>query len=286
MNKLYPNKLVFVDNAEPNINATNMNIISTALYEVDTRLAGIVPAEDYEELAEQTKANAEKAKEAYEGAEAIVGIGIATTERAGIVKPDGRTIRIHPDGTIECINGGGGDYDAELSDTSENAPQNKAVTNALDNINVYVGEDGKIHFTDRTGADSVLNFSKHTFFTDGMVAMIAPWTYTNSSSNATVYRQWRIIDREAGGMENTGTGQTTWTFTRAGRYRVCAWHTALSSLWTLKIKGTTVKNTSTEGDLGIIDFGVFDFSVGDTIVNTLAASKSNSNVNVFIFKED
>lgn len=157
MNKLYPNKLVFVDNAEPDINATNMNIISTALDEVDTRLAGIVPAEDYEELAEQTRINADKAKAAADSAEAIVGIGIATTERAGIVKPDGNTISVEEDGTIHCINGGA-NYDAELSDESENAPQNKAVTNALDNINVYVGEDGKIHFTDRTGADSALPF--------------------------------------------------------------------------------------------------------------------------------
>ena len=28
------------------------------------------------------------------------------------------------------------------------------------NINVYVGEDGNIHFTDKDGADSVLPFSK------------------------------------------------------------------------------------------------------------------------------
>ena len=28
------------------------------------------------------------------------------------------------------------------------------------NIRTYVGSDGKIHFVDRTGADSVLNFSK------------------------------------------------------------------------------------------------------------------------------
>lgn len=44
------------------------------------------------------------AKDWAETAEAIVGIGIATTERAGIVKPDGETILVEPDGEILAPN--------------------------------------------------------------------------------------------------------------------------------------------------------------------------------------
>ena len=42
----------------------------------------------------------EKAEEYKDEAEAIVGIGIATTTTAGIVKPDGTTITVDSDGTI------------------------------------------------------------------------------------------------------------------------------------------------------------------------------------------
>lgn len=51
----------------------------------------------YKEQAEAAKAAAEKARDE---AESLVGVGIATTEKAGIVKPDGTTISIDPDGTI------------------------------------------------------------------------------------------------------------------------------------------------------------------------------------------
>lgn len=39
-------------------------------------------------------------------AQAIVGIGIATTTKAGIVKPDGSTITVDSDGTIHAVGGG------------------------------------------------------------------------------------------------------------------------------------------------------------------------------------
>lgn len=50
----------------------------------------------------------DNAKYYKEQAEAIVGIGIATTEKAGIVKPDGETISVDEDGTIHSIGGGKG----------------------------------------------------------------------------------------------------------------------------------------------------------------------------------
>lgn len=51
----------------------------------------------YKEQAEIARVAAEKAREE---AESIVGFGIATTEKAGIVKPDGVTISVDEDGTI------------------------------------------------------------------------------------------------------------------------------------------------------------------------------------------
>lgn len=53
----------------------------------------------------------------------------ATTEKAGIVKPDGTTITVAEDGTITGSNQTV--VDAELSSTSENPVQNKVITESL-----------------------------------------------------------------------------------------------------------------------------------------------------------
>lgn len=50
----------------------------------------------------QSKSEADRAKTEADRASDIVGIGIATTEKAGIVKPDGDTIEIAEDGTIRA----------------------------------------------------------------------------------------------------------------------------------------------------------------------------------------
>lgn len=55
---------------------------------------------------EQAKNEADRAKNEADRASDIVGIGIATTEKAGIVKPDGETITIDPDGTLHSQGGG------------------------------------------------------------------------------------------------------------------------------------------------------------------------------------
>lgn len=54
----------------------------------------------------QSKSEADRAKEEADRASVIVGIGIATTEKAGIVKPDGDTIEIAKDGTIRASKAG------------------------------------------------------------------------------------------------------------------------------------------------------------------------------------
>lgn len=51
---------------------------------------------------------AQKAEEYKDEAAAIVGIGIATVDTAGIVKPDGTTITIDQDGTLHGAGGGSG----------------------------------------------------------------------------------------------------------------------------------------------------------------------------------
>lgn len=54
---------------------------------------------------QQASDNADRAEEAAERASAVADVGVATTEKAGLVKPDGETIRVDPDGTIHADNG-------------------------------------------------------------------------------------------------------------------------------------------------------------------------------------
>lgn len=49
---------------------------------------------------QQSKSQADRAQEAADRAEAVSGIGIATTEKAGIVKPDGVSAKVEKDGTL------------------------------------------------------------------------------------------------------------------------------------------------------------------------------------------
>ena len=70
-------------------------------------------AEAAEASASAAADSAAAAKESEESAAAIVGIGIATTSRAGIVKPDGTTITVTNDGTISSV---GGSFTQQQSD--------------------------------------------------------------------------------------------------------------------------------------------------------------------------
>lgn len=64
------------------------------------------------------------------------------------------------------------------------------INQSLTNINTYVGEDGKLHFVDSTGADSVLPFSNLKYFIkngilqDGVVAT-PPKAYTTNNNCTT-----------------------------------------------------------------------------------------------------
>lgn len=54
---------------------------------------------------QQASDNADRAEAAADRASAVADIGFATTEKAGLVKPDGETIRVDPDGTIHADRG-------------------------------------------------------------------------------------------------------------------------------------------------------------------------------------
>ena len=118
----------FADNAEVSaVNASNSALVAESYAHGGT---GIRDGEDTDNALfykEQAKSEAEKAKEEVISARSeadrakaeadrasdIVGIGIATTEKAGIVKPDGITILVDKDGTLRSQGGGDGtmDYD-------------------------------------------------------------------------------------------------------------------------------------------------------------------------------
>lgn len=57
---------------------------------------------------QQASDNADRAEAAAERASSVADVGVATTEKAGLVKPDGTTITVDEDGTIHSVGGGGG----------------------------------------------------------------------------------------------------------------------------------------------------------------------------------
>ena len=68
-----------------------------------------------------SKYYAEQAEISAESAAAIVGIGIATTTTAGIVKPDGTTITVAADGTISSSGGSFEQVQSDWAQTSTSA---------------------------------------------------------------------------------------------------------------------------------------------------------------------
>ena len=71
---------------------------------------------------QQASDNADRAEAAAERASAVTDIGVATSEKVGLVKPDGTTVTVDPDGTIHAIGGGGGSSGTMNYDNLENKP--------------------------------------------------------------------------------------------------------------------------------------------------------------------
>lgn len=91
---------------------------------------------------EQSKSNAERAEDAAERAVAISGVDIATVELAGLVKPDGDSIKILPDGTIYSNTP---EIERKLEETTEKV--NIIIQKAELNIKDIASGD-RIHLTD------------------------------------------------------------------------------------------------------------------------------------------
>lgn len=96
---------------------------------------------------DNAKYYSEQAKIYANNAEAVTGIGIMTTENAGIGKPDGETITADEDGTLRAIGGGGsGGTSVEIATTQ------KAGIVKPDGETVTIDPDGTIHSTGGGGA--------------------------------------------------------------------------------------------------------------------------------------
>lgn len=113
---------------------------NTAVAASQSALESQVSAENDASVAETSAdsalASAIRAEAAAERAEAVSGIDIATTEKVGIVKPDGTTITVDADGTIH--GNASITVDDALSTNSTNPIANKAVANVVDEINENV----------------------------------------------------------------------------------------------------------------------------------------------------
>lgn len=83
----------------------------------------------------QSKIEADRAKEEADRAGEIVGIGIATTEKAGIVKPDGETTKVDEDGTLRVI----GSSDLSALTLPYNGPDDTETTKeVVDSLKIEV----------------------------------------------------------------------------------------------------------------------------------------------------
>ena len=93
-------------------NAENMADISKSYAVGDTgaRLGEDIDNSKY--YSEIAKIEADRAKSEADKAESVVNIGVATVEKAGIVKPDGTTITVDENGTIHSVGGGTADYNS------------------------------------------------------------------------------------------------------------------------------------------------------------------------------
>ena len=93
-------------------NAENMADISKsyAVGGTGVRLGEDIDNSKY--YSEIAKTEADRAKSEADKAESVVNIGVATVEKAGIVKPDGTTITVDENGTIHSVGGGTADYNS------------------------------------------------------------------------------------------------------------------------------------------------------------------------------
>ena len=123
--------------------------IHDAIEEVD-RVADTAQgsATEAAEIAVNSASEAEQyrteAKQYRDEAVAVAGVEFATTEKAGLVKPDGKTILIDPDGTIHSVGGPGGGGTVNYEEL-ENKPKINGVEldgeKTLEDLGIASAED-------------------------------------------------------------------------------------------------------------------------------------------------
>lgn len=96
---------------------------------------------EMQEQVDAAAADAVRAKEAADRAVAVVGIDIATYEKAGLVKPDPETLEIDPDGTLRVIGGGGSAIQLMVT-----APEDSTITILSGSQVIDTAEGGTVTF--------------------------------------------------------------------------------------------------------------------------------------------
>ena len=120
----------------------------------------VVQAKTYRDEAESFKNEAKTFRNEAESfknqAGEIVGIGIATTEKAGIVKPDGTSITVDADGTIHSIGGSGGtsNYN-DLTDKPKINGVELVGDLSTDDLNINAGASDYVDLTNKPSINGI-----------------------------------------------------------------------------------------------------------------------------------
>ena len=213
----------FADNAEASsINASNSALVAESYAHGGT---GIREGEDtdnalfYKEQARSeaekakgevisAKGEADRAKAEADRASNIAGIGIATTEKAGIVKPDGTTILVDEDGTLRSQGGGDGttNYD-EL----ENRPSINGKVLTGDKTLEELGIQPKGNYLTEVPKEYVTmdELSKKGYMTEETDPTVSEW------AKQPIKPEYSKEEIGLGNVPNVATNDQTPTFTQA-----------------------------------------------------------------------
>lgn len=188
---------------------------------IDVVVEYVGQAKTYRDEAEQFR---NEAKAFRDNAEQIAGIGIATTEKVGIVRPDGTTIRVDVDGTIHADNGtvdytelinkpkiNGVELNGDITSEDLNIKSTDSVeltqaqydalpdTKYTDGINYYITD---------AGADSIT--ASNVGFNDSVTQLGAT---TTQKAIEKVNEKVGIVSESLGDLFGVKIGHTEWVIT-------------------------------------------------------------------------
>lgn len=107
----------------------------------------------------RAKSEADRAKEEADRAASVVAVDIATVEKAGIVKPDGKTTNVSPDGTLSVPTFGGSSVGLVPQATSEDAKKMLHGDGTWSEIAVFSGGEAGLVTGSGAAAGKVLQGS-------------------------------------------------------------------------------------------------------------------------------